>query len=161
MECEPFQSGNSAMRPIVEKLSKGDKSQPREVIFKEPSLSSEKMLLEPHMFQESNEILEDITWPWNAEIYLEDKLMCNGVLVNEKWILADKSCLGDDQQILRTSYVAAVFGSKAFLGIFGPHEQIKRISCLNFVEKSNTFLMELESPVEFDRNTLPVFLPDR
>jgi hypothetical protein len=36
---------------------------------------------------------EDYTWPWNAEIYVEGTLVCNGVVLDKQWILTEKSCL--------------------------------------------------------------------
>lgn len=161
VECKPFQSNNFAMKPIIENFVNKNRSQAQEVVFKEKSTTSDKMLLEPHSFQETNQVHEDFTWPWNAEIYLDGKLKCNGILLDKRWVLADRFCLGDDRQILRANYAAAVFGSKAVLGIVGPNEQIIRISCLNFIKDSNAVLMELASPVEFNRNILPIFLPDR
>lgn len=102
--------------------------------------------------------LKDFDWPWNADILIEGEITGNGILLDNSWILAEKTSIGSDT--LEKSYVTAVLGSsKNQLNIQSPYEQISRIDCIQKLEGSNVVLLHLQQKVHFSRHIMPSFVP--
>lgn len=102
---------------------------------------------------------EDHHWPWSADIYVDGKLVCIGVLLDNSCVLTELSCLSLVN--LEFDYVTVVVGkSQAFMNVIGPYEQIVRVSCSVAMDGSNTVLLFLEHAVNLNRECLPTFLPE-
>lgn len=104
-------------------------------------------------------IVDDHHWPWSADIYVDGKLVCIGVLLDNSCVVTELSCMGLVN--LEFDYVTVVVGkSQAFMNVIGPYEQIVRVSCFVKMDGSNSVLLFLEHPVRFNRECLPTFLPE-
>lgn len=102
---------------------------------------------------------KDHHWPWSVDIYVDGKLVCIGVLLDNSCVVTELSCM--ELVNLEFDYVTVVVGkSQAFLNIIGPYEQIVRVSCFVKIDGSNGVLLFLEHPVRFNRECLPTFLPE-
>lgn len=102
---------------------------------------------------------DDHHWPWSADIYVDGKLVCIGVLLDNLCVVTDLSCV--ELVNLQFDYVTVVVGkSQAFMNVIGPYEQIVRVSCFVKMDGSNSVLLFLEHAVRFNRECLPTFLPE-
>ncbi|SPP87604.1 serine protease nudel isoform X2 [Drosophila guanche] len=110
--------------------------------------------------EQLHEAIEDLHWPWLADVYANGELWCIGVLIDKHWLLVHESCLSGIS--LETHYVSALLGggkNKRSLHRSN-HEQIRRVDCFEAVPKSNVLLFHLEKPARFSHHVLPTFLPD-
>ncbi|BFF98991.1 serine protease nudel [Drosophila madeirensis] len=110
--------------------------------------------------EQLHEAIEDLHWPWLADVYANGELWCIGVLIDKHWLLVHESCLSGIS--LETHYVSALLGggkNKRSLHRSN-HEQIRRVDCSEAVPKSNVLLFHLEKPARFSHHVLPTFLPD-
>ncbi|XP_070070501.1 serine protease nudel [Drosophila takahashii] len=107
-----------------------------------------------------HEAIEELHWPWLADVYSNGDLWCIGVLIDKHWVLVHESCLSGID--LETHYVSVLLGGgKTKRSAHrSNHEQIRRVNCFEGVPKSNVLLLHLEQPVRFTHHVLPTFLPD-
>lgn len=104
--------------------------------------------------------LRDFEWPWSVEIFIDGEIVGNGILLDNSWILADKTILGSENEPLKTKHVTAMVGnSKHFINTQSPYEQISMIDCFQIIKESNAVLLHLKNRVHFNRHVLPSFLP--
>lgn len=111
--------------------------------------------------EELHEAIEELHWPWLADVYSNGDLWCIGVLIDKHWLLVHESCMFGIS--LRMHFVSALLGGgKTKRSLHRSNqEQIRRIDCFEPVPKSNVLLLHLEKPVKFTHHVLPTFLPDR
>ena len=101
----------------------------------------------------------DKHYPWSVSVYVEGKLVCIGILLNENWVITEATCLSLIK--LEYDYVVVVLGAfKQFLKVKGIYEQIIRVNCIVRVGHSNAGLLYLERRAHFNRQVLPTFLPE-
>lgn len=101
----------------------------------------------------------DHHWPWSADIYVNGKLVCIGVLLDNTCVVTELTCM--ELVNLQFDYVTVVVGkSQAFMNVIGPYEQILRVSCFVKMDGSNSVLLFLEQPARFNRECLPTYLPE-
>ncbi|XP_017028686.1 serine protease nudel [Drosophila kikkawai] len=110
--------------------------------------------------EQLHEAIEELHWPWLADVYLNSELWCIGVLIDKHWLLVHESCLAGIS--LDTDYMSALLGGgKTKRSLHkSNHEQIRRVDCFEPVPKSNVLLLHLEQAVRFTHHVLPTFLPD-
>ncbi|EDV41196.1 uncharacterized protein Dana_GF10896 [Drosophila ananassae] len=110
--------------------------------------------------EELHEAIEELHWPWLADVYSNGDLWCIGVLIDKHWLLVHESCMFGIS--LRTHFVSALLGGGKTKRTLhrSNQEQIRRIDCFEPVPKSNVLLLHLENPVKFTHHVLPTFLPD-
>jgi len=99
--------------------------------------------------EQLHEAIEELHWPWLADVYSNGDLWCIGVLIDKHWVLVHESCLfGID---LETHYVSVLLGGgKTKRSAHrSNHEQIRRVNCFESVPKSNVLLLHVEQPVRF------------
>lgn len=103
---------------------------------------------------------EEDHWPWSASIYANGRLICVGVVIDRFWVLTEKGCM--DSLRLEFDYVVVVVGgSKPYLHVHSPYEQVIRVNCLvKLMDDSSTVMLYLERPAHYNRQCLPTFLPD-
>ncbi|KAJ6641084.1 Serine protease nudel [Pseudolycoriella hygida] len=102
---------------------------------------------------------EEDHWPWSADIYVDGKLVCIGVLLDNSCVITEHTCVSLVN--LEFDYVTVVVGkSQAFMNVIGPYEQIVRVSCFVKMDGGNSVLLFLEQPVRLNRECLPTFLPE-
>lgn len=175
VECVPNQSHSSAIFPIQHDKLKRNSSIPLPV----HNSGSETMFVSINSTDHTNVVVkpakkiispsepavthaQDLDWPWNSDIFVNGNLVSNGVLVDKSWVLVDKSILGSNSEPLRENYVVALFGnSKSGLKIESPYEQLRKIDCLHYINDSNSMLLHLKTPVDFNRYVVPGFLPSK
>lgn len=111
--------------------------------------------------EQLHEAIEELHWPWLADVYMNGDLWCIGVLIDKHWVMVHESCLSGID--LETHYVSVLLGGgKTKRSAHrSNHEQIRRVDCFEGVPKSNVLLLHLERPVRFTHHVLPTFLPDR
>lgn len=111
--------------------------------------------------EQLHEAIEELHWPWLADVYLNGDLWCIGVLIDKHWLLVHESCLSGVS--LNTEYMSALLGGgKTKRSLHkSNHEQIRRVDCFEAVPRSNVLLLHLEQAVRFTHHVLPTFLPDR
>ncbi len=103
--------------------------------------------------------IADYHWPWSVDIYVDGRLVCIGVLLDNTCVVTELSCISSVN--LEFDYVTVVVGkSKSFMNVIGPYEQIHRVSCYVKMDGSNSVLLFLEEAVRFNRECLPTFLPE-
>ncbi|KAH8302029.1 hypothetical protein KR044_001962 [Drosophila immigrans] len=107
-----------------------------------------------------HEAIEELHWPWLADVYANGELWCLGVLLDKHWLLVHDSCLSGIS--FDTHYISALLGGgKTRRSLHrSNHEQIRRVDCFEAVPKSNVLLYHLEQPARFTHHVLPTFLPD-
>ncbi|KAH8365787.1 hypothetical protein KR093_004396 [Drosophila rubida] len=107
-----------------------------------------------------HEAIEELHWPWLADVYANGELWCLGVLLDKHWLLVHDSCLSGIS--FDTHYISALLGGgKTRRSLHrSTHEQIRRVDCFEAVPKSNVLLYHLEQPARFTHHVLPTFLPD-
>lgn len=174
IECVPFQSNSFAIHPIQHDKIKKNSTEPsihhhkgHEIIFVPVNTTDQKQIIvEPFVvFNATNATdewthLRDFNWPWSAEVFVNGDLVANGILLDESWVLVEKSCLGSDQEPLHRNHVVVLFGnSRSHMNIQSPYEQLKRVDCLQSVNETNVMLLRLETPLSFNRHVLPSILP--
>lgn len=105
-------------------------------------------------------ISEDEHWPWSVDIFIDGKLLCVGVLLDNTCVLTEVSCMNSVN--LEFDYVTVVVGkSQAFMNVVGPYEQVLRVSCFVKLESgSNGVLLFLDGTIRFNRESMPTFLPE-
>ncbi|KAG4076599.1 hypothetical protein HA402_001886 [Bradysia odoriphaga] len=105
--------------------------------------------------------IEDHHWPWSVDIYVDGRLVCIGVLLDNTCVVTELSCMNSVN--LEFDYVTVVVGkSQAFMNVVGPYEQVLRVSCfVKMGSGSNSVLLFLEGMVRFNRESLPTFLLER
>ncbi|XP_037043608.1 serine protease nudel-like isoform X2 [Bradysia coprophila] len=105
--------------------------------------------------------IEDHHWPWSVDIYVDGRLVCIGVLLDNTCVVTELSCMNSVN--LEFDYVTVVVGkSQAFMNVVGPYEQVHRVSCfVKMGSGSNGVLLFLEGMVRFNRESLPTFLLER
>ncbi|XP_017840080.1 serine protease nudel [Drosophila busckii] len=110
--------------------------------------------------EELHEAVEELHWPWLADVYANGELWCIGVLLDKHWLLVHESCLTGIS--FQTDYISALLGGgKTKRSLHrSTHEQIRRIDCYEAVPKSDVLLYHLEQPARFTHYVLPTFLPD-
>ncbi|XP_017135942.1 serine protease nudel [Drosophila miranda] len=110
--------------------------------------------------EQLHEAIEELHWPWLADVYANGELWCLGVLIDKHWLLVHESCLSGIS--LETHYISALLGGgKTKQSLHrSNHEQIRRVDCSEAVPKSNVLLFHLEKPARFTKYVLPTFLPD-
>ncbi|XP_020801689.1 serine protease nudel [Drosophila serrata] len=110
--------------------------------------------------EQLHEAIEELHWPWLADVYLNSELWCIGVLIDKHWLLVHESCLAGIS--LDTDYMSALLGGgKTKRSLHrSNHEQIRRVDCFEPVPRSNVLLLHLEQAVRFTHHVLPTFLPD-
>nr|NP_523947.2 nudel [Drosophila melanogaster]P98159.2 RecName: Full=Serine protease nudel; Flags: Precursor [Drosophila melanogaster]AAF50656.1 nudel [Drosophila melanogaster] len=110
--------------------------------------------------EQLHEAIEELHWPWLADVYMNGDLWCIGVLIDKHWVMVHESCLSGID--LETHYVSVLLGGgKTKRSAHrSNHEQIRRVDCFEGVPKSNVLLLHLERPVRFTHHVLPTFLPD-
>lgn len=167
IECNSFQSHSAAVHPIrdisIKNLTNNSIADKIEINF-EPVNSSDhtKMLVKPVKKPAKQEMdqIHSLDWPWMVEIFANGDLVANGILVEKSWVLVERSVLGGTEEPLHESHVVALLGNtNSHVNIEGPHEQISKVDCIQFVNGSNLMLLHLESAVDFNRHVLPSFLP--
>lgn len=111
--------------------------------------------------EQLHEAIEELHWPWLADVYMNGDLWCIAVLIDKHWVMVHESCLSGID--LETHYVSVLLGGgKTKRSAHrSNHEQIRRVDCFEGVPKSNVLLLHLERPVRFTHHVLPTFLPDR
>lgn len=57
--------------------------------------------------------------------------------------------------------IYVLFGPKAALNIKAKEGQLIRVDCIRALKTGNVTFLHLANGVEFTRNTLPTFVPDR
>ncbi|KAH8305277.1 hypothetical protein KR018_010024, partial [Drosophila ironensis] len=110
--------------------------------------------------EQLHEAIEELHWPWLADVYANGDLWCIGVLIDKHWLLVHESCLSGIS--LKTHYMSALLGggkNKRSLHRSN-QEQIRRIDCFEAVPKSDVLLLHLDQPARFTQQVLPTFLPD-
>ncbi|KAH8418283.1 hypothetical protein KR222_011544, partial [Zaprionus bogoriensis] len=109
---------------------------------------------------ELHEAVEELHWPWLADVYVNGELWCLGVLVDKHWLLVHESCYAGIS--FETHYLSALLGGgKTRRSLHrSNHEQIRRIDCFEAVPNSNVLLYHLEQPARFTHHVLPTYLPD-
>ncbi|XP_017080584.2 serine protease nudel [Drosophila eugracilis] len=110
--------------------------------------------------EQLHEAIEELHWPWLADVYSNGDLWCIGVLISKNWVLVHESCLfGID---LETHYVSVLLGGgKTKRSAHkSNHEQIRRVNCFEAVPKSDVLLLHLEDSVRLTHYVLPTFLPE-
>ncbi|KAM8710459.1 hypothetical protein ACLKA7_017128 [Drosophila subpalustris] len=107
-----------------------------------------------------HEAIEELHWPWLADVYANGELWCLGVLLDKHWLLVHESCLSAIS--FDTHYIVALLGGgKTRRSLHrSNHEQIRRVDCFEAVPKSDVLLYHLEQPARFTHHVLPTFLPD-
>ncbi|XP_060656762.1 serine protease nudel [Drosophila nasuta] len=107
-----------------------------------------------------HEAIEELHWPWLADVYANGELWCLGVLLDKHWLLVHDSCLSGIS--FDTHYISVLLGGgKTRRSLHrSSHEQIRRVDCFEAVPKSNVLLYHLEQPARFTHHVLPSFLPD-
>lgn len=169
VECEHFQSHSSAIHPIQhDKIRKNSTSNPtkfqhgHEIIFVPLNKTDHTdVVVKPVNKTTKLKHLQDYNWPWNAEIFINGDLTANGVLLDKSWVLVDKNLMGNNVEPLHDNHVVALFGNtKSQLSIQSPYEQLVKIDCTLPVNDSNVMLFHLEKPVNFNRQVLPIILPN-
>lgn len=100
IECLPNQSNSSAFIPLHK--AKAQKNQtktdddPKIHSFHVPDFAYNKpLILQPrhNLVNHLEDDFHDITFPWNSELYVDGIPVCNGVLMNENWVMVEKNCL--------------------------------------------------------------------
>lgn len=168
IECSSFQSHSATVHQIRDiniKMNSTNHSIADKIeINFVPVNSSDhsKLLVKPVKKPAKQELdqIHSLDWPWMVEIFADGDLVANGILVEKSWVLVERSILGGTEEPLHESHVVALLGNtNSHVNIEGPHEQISKVDCLQFVNGSNLMLLHLESPVDFNRHVLPSFLP--
>lgn len=105
-------------------------------------------------------VTEEQHWPWGASVYTNGRLVCVGVVIDRFWVLTEKGCM--DLVRLEFDYVVVVVGgSKPYLHVHSPYEQVIRVNCLvKLQDESSTVMLYLERSARYNRQCLPTFLPD-
>ncbi|EDW78727.2 uncharacterized protein Dwil_GK12588 [Drosophila willistoni] len=110
--------------------------------------------------EELHEAIEELHWPWLADVYANGELWCLGVLLDRHWLVVHESCLSGIS--FETHYISVLLGGgKTKRSLHrSNHEQIGRIDCFENVPHSDVLLFHLEHPARFTHHVLPTFLPD-
>lgn len=161
IECSAIPSNTFAMHSINQEKSKKNATKNQsDVHFVPSNPDDQKNIFVKPININSWDHLRDFEWPWSAEIFLNGEIVGNGILLDNSWILADKTILGSEQEPLKTKHAIAIVGnSKHHLNILSPYEQISKIDCLQFIKDSNVVLLHLKDRIHFNRHVLPSFLP--
>ncbi|TDG47498.1 hypothetical protein AWZ03_006090 [Drosophila navojoa] len=110
--------------------------------------------------EQLHEAIEELHWPWLADVYVDGELWCLGVLLDKHWLLVHETCLAGLS--FDTHYISVLLGggkTKRSLH-HSNHEQIRRVDCFETVPRSNVLLYHLEQPARFTHFVLPTFLPE-
>lgn len=86
--------------------------------------------------EQLHEAIEELHWPWLADVYMNGDLWCIGVLIDKHWVMVHESCLSGID--LETHYVSVLLGGgKTKRSAHrSNHEQIRRVDCFEGVPKS-------------------------
>jgi len=113
---------------------------------------------------DSNEIItneNDITakhgdWPWHVALFKEGTHVCDGTLIDKRWVMSTKSCFQGQQRAKWTAKLASVRLSNR-----APWEQERRIIGMvaSPVESHSIVILKLDKEVVFSDFARPVCLP--
>jgi len=113
---------------------------------------------------DSNEINtneNDITakhgdWPWHVALFKEGTHVCDGTLIDKRWVMSTKSCFQGQQRAKWTAKLASVRLSNR-----APWEQERRIIGMvaSPVESHSIVILKLDKEVVFSDFARPVCLP--
>jgi hypothetical protein len=161
IECSAVPSNTFAIHTIHQEKNKKNATKVHsEIQFVPSHPNDQKNIFVKPINPNSWDHLRDFEWPWSAEIFIEGEIVGNGILLDNSWILADKTILGSEDEPLKTKHVTAMVGnSKHFLSIQSPYEQTSKIDCVQIIKESNAVLLHLKNKVHFNRHVLPSFLP--
>lgn len=102
--------------------------------------------------------LGDENFAWNSIIFINGEMACSGILLSAFWILARAECL--DEIDWNRDMVVAVFGlSGRSVVVQSPYEQMVRVDCSRRIENTNFILVHLFTAVQFNRQILPIMIP--
>lgn len=95
---------------------------------------------------------------WNVILFINGEIACSGILLDRFWLLAHKDCLS---RVLWTQdMVVAVFGlAGSSIVVPSPREQIVRVDCIRRLDNSDYSLVHLFTAIQFNRQILPIMLP--
>lgn len=161
IECSAIASNTFVIHSINQEKTKRNSSDiASEVHFIPANSNDQKKLFVKPINPDGWDHLRDFEWPWSAEIFLDGEIVGNGILLDNSWILADKTIFGNDEHPLKTKHANVIFGnSKHYLHIQSPYEQISKIDCIHNLKDTNALLLHLKDRVHFNRHVLPSFLP--
>lgn len=96
-------------------------------------------------------------------VFKSSKIIKTSIMININLILINKILLHSLKKIrLDVENVAVILGnSKAYLNVKGPYEKIVRVDCYNKLKTANIILLHLEKPINYNRECLPSFIPER
>lgn len=167
IECVPHSSGPSASYGATDSFIPTTHKHNTPIIPLEPTFQPNKKPFIMVNFNKtlhtnkpiSHDLDEQPQWPWSASIFIDGKLVCIGILLDKYWVLTESSCLSLVN--LKFDFVVVVLGgTKPYLKIQGPYEQIIRVNCIVKVDNCNTVLLYLEHKAHYNRHCLPTYLPE-
>lgn len=142
-----------ALKPIIQP----SKTPVVVVQFNETEHHTPSAATHPHHYSHDEQF--GTHWPWSASVYVDGRLRCIGILLDRLWVLTEAGCMQSVR--LEMDFVAVVLGgSKSYLNVRGPYEQVVRVNCVVIVEGGNTAMLHLEQSARFNREVLPTYLPD-
>lgn len=161
IECSAVPSNTFTIHSIKQEKTKSNSTDIHSEINFVPSNSDDgKNIFVKPINLNSWDHLRDFEWPWSAEIFSDGEIIGNGILLDNSWILADKTIFGGDEEPLKTKYMTAMMGnSKHHLIIQSPYEQISKIDCILNIRDSNAVLLHIKPRAHFNRHVLPSFMP--
>ena len=103
IECLPNQSNHSAFIPLHKAKVHKNQTKVHETeedhkihSFHAPEIVNHKpVILQPRhdLVNHLEDDFHEIPFPWNSEVYVDGKSACNGVLMNQNWVMVEKNCL--------------------------------------------------------------------
>ncbi|XP_050441670.1 serine protease nudel [Adelges cooleyi] len=93
---------------------------------------------------------------WHVDILVDGKLTQSGILVNESWVLVQKTHIN-----LNNNYVIAILagGKYPSTWIKSPYEQAIRVDAQSDVPSTDLYLLHLERPAITSRAVTPLGIP--
>ncbi|XP_030372778.1 serine protease nudel [Scaptodrosophila lebanonensis] len=110
--------------------------------------------------EQLHEAIEELHWPWLADVYANGNLWCLGVLMDRRWLLVHESCMIGVR--FEKHYISVLLGGGKTKRTLhrSTHEQVRRVDCYEAVPDTDVLLLHLAESARFTHHVLPTFLPD-